>query len=177
MEQPPAPGTIDEVIAAIYAAFAGVSRKGGVSWESTFSIDWDWISFEEARALSAQEPEVDWERLVDDPTWWPFPNTGGFNFIDAIGFRYYLPPTMIRVLRQDADFECYPGHFLKFIEKGFDAPKWFDEGESVIYTLAQLTAIAMFVAYMAEHDKDDDSRDVWADHLKARWQKHLPRRA
>lgn len=175
MDQPPAPGTIDEVIAAIHAAFAGVSRRGGVSWEGTFRVDLDWIEVEEARALSAKEPEVDWTRLVDDETWWPFPGIGGFNFIDSIGFRYYLPPTMIRSLRPDTHDEWYPGHFLEIIERWVDEPGWLDEPDPVTFTPTELTAIAMFVAHMAVHDTDDGSRDVWADHLKARWQKHLPR--
>ncbi len=87
-----------EMIAEVYAAFAGVGREGGVSWSESAVRD----GFgEEAECLVARAADLDraWTELVDDPTWKPDRGVGGLCFLDAIGFRYYLPVALVRSIR------------------------------------------------------------------------------
>ncbi|MFA6043677.1 MAG: DUF6714 family protein [Phycisphaerales bacterium] len=84
--------------AQIREAFKGVTREGGVSWTETDVIDANGSDAERA-AARASDRESGWGELVDDPKWEFGTSWGGFSFLDAIGFRYYLPPAMIRDLR------------------------------------------------------------------------------
>lgn len=96
------------VEAMIRAAFAGVTREGGTSWTESMIIDdlGDDAACERARR-SDREPN--WDALIDDPDWFDDPGSGGFNFLDPVGYRYYLAPKMVRCLRRDQDdeFFCY----------------------------------------------------------------------
>ena len=87
----------DALVAEIEAAFDGVSREGGVSWSTAAVAD--------ACGAWPLEPEHDmrWQDLVDDLNWKPSPGLGGFAFLDAIGFRYYLPVQMTRCVRDGWD--------------------------------------------------------------------------
>ncbi len=44
------------------------------------------------------DKDTSWTQLVDDPNWRADMGMGGFNFMDAIGRRYYLPAKMVREL-------------------------------------------------------------------------------
>jgi hypothetical protein len=87
------------VEADIRRAFKGVTREGGVSWAGSFVVD-DHGSVEEVAAAAAEDTEQSWEELVDDPDWSEEGARGGFNFLDPIGFRYYIAPAMIRAARR-----------------------------------------------------------------------------
>jgi predicted RNase H-like HicB family nuclease len=91
----------EDCIDEIYAAFAHVTREGGISWSETDVID-DYGTAEQRAAPRANDMEAGWQQLVDDPHWICDRGFGGFSFLDPIGFRYYLPPAMIRSLRCDA---------------------------------------------------------------------------
>ncbi len=85
------------VEAQIRAAFKGVTRDGGISWSETDSIDLHETEEQQA-AARASDAEQCWEDLVDDPNWDEGIGVGGFTFLDAIGYRYYIAPAMIRSL-------------------------------------------------------------------------------
>lgn len=89
----------DALIAEIHAAFADVSREGGVSWSETRVLDM-YGSDEERSAARAQDTDRNWSDLVDDPEW-NESGIGGFSFLDPIGHRYYLPAAMIRTMRDE----------------------------------------------------------------------------
>jgi len=91
----------DRVEALIRAAFAGVTRDGGVSWTESVVIDGDG-SYRTTGQARAEDKDTNWEQLVDDPNWHHDVGIGGFWFLDAIGWRYYIAPAMIRCTR-DAD--------------------------------------------------------------------------
>ena len=86
------------LIAEIHDAFKDVTREGGVSWTEAYALD-DYASDEACAKAREMDTDISWQELVDDPTWPPGPDFGGFSFLDAIGYRYYLPATMIRDLR------------------------------------------------------------------------------
>ncbi len=89
---------ISQTIALIFETFKGVTREGGVSWAESKVID-DYGSETEQLEARATDKDTCWEDLANDPDWEPFPGIGGFNFLDAIGFRYYLAATMVKELR------------------------------------------------------------------------------
>ncbi len=160
----------DAIIAAIHAAFASVVRgEHGISWCECRALDL--YEPEDARkAARESEPDSQWSELIASPYWEPFPGIGGFTFINAEGFRYYLPPTMIRFLCEDIS-EWFDGHLLRHIAD-------FTGAQSLpLWTEAQLRCIARFISFMARHDPDGESSDtpnVWAKALDQRWKAHLP---
>lgn len=81
------------VLAEIDAAFADVSREGGISWSQARAMD---LSEGPGRVRDARELDTDkhWNELVADPAWSFDIGVGGFAFLDPIGFRYYLPAAM-----------------------------------------------------------------------------------
>jgi hypothetical protein len=79
-----------------------VTREGGVSWSESVAIDM--LETDEARMRSREsDTEQNWEPLVDDPQWLHDASLGGFNFLDPIGYRYYLAPAMLRCCRGDGE--------------------------------------------------------------------------
>lgn len=93
--------------ARIREAFKGVSREGGVSWSESVVIDLPEVSdldFDQQRMEArARDLDTSWEQLIDDPAWFSACGIGGFPFLDAIGFRYYLPVALIRTVRDRSD--------------------------------------------------------------------------
>ena len=92
----------DILLAHIADSFRHVTRNGGVSWSESVVIDRHG-SAEERRAARAKDTEKNWAELVELQDWSPFAGVGGFSFLDAIGFRYYLAPAMIRCIRSGHD--------------------------------------------------------------------------
>ncbi len=102
----------------IAKAFEGVSRVGGVSWGQSqvislsgrpddayqgvcrrgpkfrpLGVIHDEIGI---RPLAFSDHDTTWQDLVNDPAWEAETQDGGFDFLDAIGFRYYVPAAMTR---------------------------------------------------------------------------------
>lgn len=90
-----------ELEAKIEEAFRGVQRVG-VSWSEARVID-NYGTDAERFAARSRDMEAGWCDLVDDPNWVSEPGIGGWSFLDAGGFRYYLPAVMIRSLRSGFD--------------------------------------------------------------------------
>jgi hypothetical protein len=160
----------EKVIAEIHAAFETVTRgPHTVSWSECVVLD-DYGSKKDQLAARRSDSDTHWNQLVDDEKWKPFPGVGGFSFIELDGFKYYLPPTMIRFLRGDRA-EWYAGHLLRSIEE-------FTEQESQ-WTYEQLVAIAHFIDFMSRDDpghdyaEDDSDRDTWKKAMKRRWHKFI----
>jgi len=89
------------LIAEVYAAFEGASREDGVSWRQSRLRDHGVRPYTPREYREAGEKDKDrcWQDLVGDATW--DPDIGGsFSFLDAIGFRYYIPVVLARELRE-----------------------------------------------------------------------------
>ncbi len=159
------------LIARIHAAFHKVQLGDGISWSQCQSLDLYESEEEQARAR-AQDETRDWSKLIDNPQWEPFPGVGGFAFINELGFRYYLPPTMIRFAKGDIT-QWYEGHFLQSID-GLVNPR------SSVWTPDQISSIAHFIAFMAKAGQEwskqfDHYRHFeWDAALTAGWSEYLP---
>jgi hypothetical protein len=143
----------------IKIAFAGVTRDGGTSWSEGWAID-DGASDEACQAARASDREQSWEQLVDDPNW--HYDNGPWSFLDAIGFRYYLAPAMIREAR---------GGSIGSFAYSLDHPIYEDELRTLL-TPAQQAAIHHFLQYIREvmatfQWPDDDNPTV--QQLSERW--------
>jgi hypothetical protein len=86
----------------IREAFRGQTRAGGVSWTESVAIDC-YESDENRAAARAKDTERRWEDLVEDPAWRDDRGIGGFNFLDPIGWAYYIAPVIIRSARRGFD--------------------------------------------------------------------------
>ncbi|RYG46715.1 hypothetical protein EON79_09410 [bacterium] len=132
----------DALLAHIEEVFAGVGREGGVSWSEAEVRDMYGTPEDQAKAR-AQDREAGWQSLVDDPKWRPTCGVGGWTFLDAVGFRYYLPAAMIRCVQTGND-EGIEDHLRledgKFRE--FTAEKW------ALLNLDQRRCIRRFLEYM-----------------------------
>jgi len=155
----------DALTREIQAAFHSVVRGKGISWNECLARD----NYEsEAVCLVARDSDKDthWSQLVDDPSWEPFTVLGGFSFIDAEGFRYYLPPTMMRLVQGDST-EGYPGHLLELIGR------FTDQEHLALWSPEQLRCIALFIAFMATLESELDWKHPWVAALESRWRAYL----
>lgn len=153
----------DEVIAEIHAAFKDVSRADGVSWNEAKARD-GYATDAECRRIRTTDRDTHWSQLLDDPAWVAFSCLGGFVFLDAIGTRYYVPPTMIRLMLE-LEWELYEGCFLSYIsEHRYRQPPLFDP--------AQTRAIARFICFMAQLEQTKPRKwrsPHWQEALNAKW--------
>ena len=167
-----APLERDALVAMIESAFWGVGRSpDAVSWNETVERD-HYGTEEQCKVARESDTDLIWDELVDDPSWDPFPVSGGFCFINAAGFHYYLPPTMIRILLGMSE-EMYHGHLLHFIEQ------FTGTNDLSCWSEVQLQSIAQFILYMAHHDEDAGAVEYppkpnrWVVALERRWSSHL----
>lgn len=151
------------LIEEIIAAFDGVSRKGGVSLSEAEVID-DYGDAGERYMARQQDKDTRWEEVTIEELSGNWPSI----FLDAIGFRYYMPVFSLYSLHQ-ADVD-YSGDAAKHNRDLliFQLSARCDEGEIEkyfldnfeIFTLAQSQATAHFLQLETERE------DVWrTEHL------------
>lgn len=146
----------------IRRAFRSVSRVGGVSWSESKVVD-NYGNEEEREAARAKDREGGWEELVDDPSWNHEPGIGGFNFLDAIGYRYYMAPAMIRCLRNNGG---------EFVSYALQITSELREEQINAMVPDQLRVVARFVRFMiAVHEAmgDDTYGEAWQVAYKVFW--------
>ncbi len=151
----------DDLIEAIYVAFAGVTRQGGVSWSEANVLD-NYGSMEERLAARAGDKDTCWQALVDDPEWNP-DHTHHFSFLDAIGFRYYLAPAMIRGIRASTSEIAFHLTLQKGKLKGYISRKW------SLLKPDQLRCVKRFITYMDA--VEEGCCGEWADAFYSYWDK------
>ncbi len=155
------------LIAEVNSAFEDVTRDGGVSWSQSEAED-IYRTAEEYAAAAKMDTDVRWQDLVEDEAWRHDPGVGGFAFLDAIGFRYYLPAAMVRDLKRgitdvlDLHLNCPPPgakdrkRFLK---------KWslLDE--------RQRRCVAEFIRYGIDREAIDSMGEVMQNYQHA-WENY-----
>jgi hypothetical protein len=155
--------------AEIHAAFKDVSREGGVSWSESEVID-GYGTDEEQAAARAQDKDTSWTQLVDDQNWNSEPGIGGFSFMDAIGYRYYLPAAMIRCIRSGYD-EGIQFH-LTIGDRGQEL-RDYNIGQLAALDPRQRQCVARFLRYMiavsAVREDDQYEAKAWLAALDSYW--------
>lgn len=153
------------MIADIESVFAGVTRgRLGFSWSECEALD-RYETAEECERARLADKDTNWRELVEDETWEPFSGMGGFCFINHEGFRYYLPPTMVRFACGNT-YQLFDGQLLGTINRFTDEALGF-------WTQEQLRCIARFIEFMSRHDVDDDAKAEWERAIEERWKAHL----
>jgi len=163
----------EALIKEIYSVFDGVSRKGGVSWSEAEVHD-GYGSDAELRAARKRDFDRNWPELLDDEQWNPLGAIGGFIFLDAIGFRYYLPAAMIHTARHGGESGLAASHLTLtratkprgFRERDLQLEKW------SLLNDRQRHCVARFIRYMiaaAEAAADYYSVAEWETAYERYW--------
>lgn len=156
------------VEAMIHSAFAGVTREGGVSWSESVALS----NYESPRVRAearASDCDSSWEEVAADSKWTPEPGIGGFNFLDAIGFRYYLPAAMMWCLKTDLGERVA---FALTREDGIDDS--YRREQWALISAEQARCIACFLRFMEAWDLargDDIDAECWRRALDGHWHK------
>jgi hypothetical protein len=139
----------DAIQREIAAAFANVSREGGVSWSEAVVID-DYGTDQERAAARASDTDSHWSELVEHPEWIEPTGSGGFNFLDPLGFRYYLAAAMMQIVRGQDDSQWIAWHLTmsrKSESRDFLLKQW------SLLDAAQRRCVRRFLRFMAAWDE------------------------
>ena len=136
----------DDLLAEIDAAFDGVTREGGISW-SEAAVWGCGRSIEQEARVRASDTEERWQDLVDDEEWEDGEGFSSSAFLDAIGYRYYLPATILRCVRGDeSDYVVYRLMGNEGGPSDYQLEQW-----SLLDT-RQRRCVARFLSYMIRPD-------------------------
>jgi hypothetical protein len=158
----------DNLIKDIFTAFAGVTREGGVSWRGALIAD---FYGDESFADYVDEDSC-WQDLILSRTWIPDSGLGGYSFLDAIGFRYYLAPCMVRNLLEPFIDEIVNHLTLR----DDDFREWRLEKWS-LFTPDQAACIARFLQAMEIASLTDEYPSAgaeWSLALNSYWIRFIP---
>ena len=162
---------IAELIAEITAAFDGVSREDGITLHEAIAID-DWKTPEEQLAARRLDTEQRWQDVPDDAI---VACESALSFLDAKGFRYYLPAFMACGLRNcDTDagriVDTCEYHLLHESQKSLRQ----SEPSSIVakygFTNAQCRAIAHFLRFVVGDDDEHTTQPATTLQAVAKWE-------
>ena len=176
------------IIGQIYRAFRRVKRGRGVTLHEAVALD-DYAPDEEQRAARHKDTERRWQAVPDAVLG---DNNAIFSFLDARGFRYYLPAYMIWELTyMDEDYSG-AGEVLSGLSVPEPSDIWckYTMQRFSILNKAQARAVCAFLRYCADwewyaeeyyyspwiHDEAEGEGGKYADHwleddLKNYWGK------
>ncbi len=171
----------DRLVEQIRRAFHDVTRDGGISLREAHVID-DYGSDKKRAAARALETDSHWWEVdvsaID-------PGGSCMSFMDSIGYRYYLPAYMTRILKQCCSLgpdENDDWNAAESLIYGLN-PSFYVVDELVEhvrtrhrhFTHEESVCIALFLAFDAEV-ADDTYCDNALVALKNHWIEYLPER-
>jgi hypothetical protein len=138
-----------DLITEIRAAFDGVSREGGVSLHQCPVLD-DHGTAEELAAAARLDTDRDWSEVPDE--WIQDRSIGGLAFLDAVGWKYYLPAFMICSIRGWRDDASEVVTWVISNLNSFTPHAMHGDTRKQLASLdgAQRRAVAHFVRFVAE---------------------------
>ena len=156
------------LLADIGRAFAGVTRGAGISLCKSLQLD-DYVpedqlvESEEARAL---DPGTDWTQI---PHEWltRFGGKGGLSFVDAPGFRYYLPAAMTLFILETEGLVAPKGCLTEMLVYHLNSADPLDHFS--VLNDEQSRVVRRFLEYVAA-DPECDCIDVQVG-LEGHWKK------
>lgn len=160
----------EELIEKIYKVFPPNALGDGVSWAQSVVID-NYGTPEEEKEARKEDAHVPWPTLVDDPNWEGITGLGGFCFLDAKGFRHYLPVAMIRMVHSGVD-EGISLQLNVSLYEGQNAEKL----SELNVEMRQL--VAEFLTFMVDKDLAGagDNAEEWQQLLDSYWGQFLPKK-
>lgn len=170
-----------KVLKEIEGAFETVVRGDGISWSESEIIDL-YGSESQRRMARRKDREHGWKSLLDNLEWNPEVGVGGFVFLDAAGFRYYLPAAMARCLREKEGWLTFErlSHSLNW-----SVPQLHKDNleQSRLLDLRQRQCVALFLVYSshryaAERGNEEGwwaplDQNEWAKALENHWNRYL----
>ena len=142
------------LIAEITAAFDGVSREGGTTLHEADARD-DFKSSEEQRAARRLDLEQQWQDVPDKDI---FACCSALSFLDAKGFRYYIPAFMICSLKHWGDeasviLNSCEYHLLHDYPKSLRKSEPAPIASKYQFTDAQSRAVARILRFILDFDE------------------------
>jgi len=147
-----------EILREIALAFDGVQLGSGISLHQARHIDDNYC---DDRSLRVKDPEVSWTELSDEKMRF-FSDV--FNFLDAEGFRFYVPAFMGWVLR---DAGCGLDWSFCFAlcgstdSHGTHERAFQIEERIALLTPVQKQAIRRFIEYETRSDWSREALQAW----------------
>jgi hypothetical protein len=140
----------DALIAEITAAFDGISREDGMTLHEAEAVD-DRKSDEESRAARRLDTDQHWQEVPDKDI---SACCSALSFLDAKGFRYYLPAFMVYGLKNwgndpnDILHSC-GYHLLHEPQKSLRKSEPASVASKYDFNDAQCRVIARFLGFVA----------------------------
>jgi hypothetical protein len=141
------------LIAEIAAVFDGVSRAGGKTLHQAVAMD-DWESDEDQRAARKLDVEQRWQDVRGDDI---SACRSALSFLDAKGFRYYIPAFMVYGLRHWEDdrngiLSSCVFHLLHEPQKSLRQSEPASIVSKYDFAGAQCKVIAQFLRFVTDFD-------------------------
>ena len=145
-----------ELIALIAAAFAGVSRDGGITLQEARAKD-DYATPAEQFAARSRDTESHWDEIPEEKL---VEYHDVHAFLDAKGLRFYLPAFMTSIVRELGDMSKYSDSTIFALDPGETTETWysFQMERFGILTDTQSKAICRFLTYISEFRNDSSAR-------------------
>jgi hypothetical protein len=134
--------TAESLIQEISVAFASVSRGDGISLHEADEID---NHSSEADQAEARKIDVD-EHWTNVPDEWIEQYPSAYFFLDAAGFRYYLPAVMVWDLKHGPASTSSSADNIESLLLGHD---WRGSPPALKFTEAQCRATARWLNWQA----------------------------
>ena len=163
---------IDELIAEITTAFDGVAREDGTTLHEAIAID-DWKPREEQLAARQLDTEQRWQDIPDEAI---VACESALPFLDAKGFRYYLPAFMVCGLRNwgnDAGriVDTCEFNVLHESQKSLRQSEPASVAANYGFNEAQCRAIAHFLRFVVGDDDELTTRPATTHQAVAKWER------
>ena len=159
----------ETLIAEIERAFDGVQRGDGVTLNQTCVLD-DYGDEEEQAKARRKDTDNRWQDVPKAKLEW-HSCAVAMSFLDAIGFRYYIPAFMRWAVRcYDLPRSEAPGNIISGLDPGELGDSLYEYNMSRFRILneAQATAVAHFLQFFAgppgENSLNDDTAREALDH-------------
>lgn len=156
------------VEAQIRRDFRGVRREGGVSWSQAEVLDGWGGDEKEMREALLLDVDISWETLVDDPTWLPL-GESNIGYLDAIGFRYYIPAVLIRQMRDSSGVDLAS---VLFVHPPLARERKRELQRLSLLTQEQCRSVAHAIRFMihaAEGSDYEDDASEWRETYESHW--------
>jgi len=168
---------IAELIAEISSAFDGVARDDGTTLHEAIALD-NWKTREEQFAARRLDTERRWQDIPDEAI---VACESALPFLDARGFRYYLPAFMVCGLRNgDNDagrvVDTCEYNLLHEPQKSLRQSEPASIATKYSFTDAQCQAIAHFLRFVVGDDDELTTQPATTLQAVAKWERFAKER-
>jgi hypothetical protein len=174
MSQQSIKNQLDELIVEITAAFDGVAREDGTTLHEAIAID-DWKSPEEQQAARHLDTEQRWQDVPEEDI---LACASALSFLNAKGFRYYLPAFIVCGLKgwetlTIGILDSCEYHLLHESQKSLRKSEPASIAAKYSFTDAQCKAIAHFLRFHVGEDDEFSTQPATTLQAVEEWEKFV----